>query len=332
MRFHALLVLRDEGDLVGQTLDHLLSWADTVAVLDTGSTDDTWDAVQDRARRDRRVVPVGREPVVFNENLRGYLFDRQRSGYEGGDWVLRVDADEVYHVPPPRFVAERVARGESAVHLQWYYFRLTRPEADDYEAGRVDTDADRQRPIGERRRFYKLSTYAEPRMFRYRRSVRWPASASFPFNAGYVARERIPIRHYPHRDPAQMRRRFELRAGQMRHRSDAGGHWKLADWRDELVDATGATAAAAGPVQVGLAGEPGIDVGPLRHWAPGTPLPEVPLYNHVPPWRIRLAQRIVHPLLLPLLDRTRKRWDPAIRPTPLGTPNGHRMDPPEAGV
>jgi hypothetical protein len=141
MRFHALLVLRDEGDLIGQTLDHLLSWADSIAVLDTGSTDDTWDVVQDRARHDRRVVPIGREAVVFSENLRGYVFDRQRSAYEPGDWVLRVDADEVYHVPPPRFVAERMRPGESAAHLQWYYFRLTRQEADDYGAGRVDVTA-----------------------------------------------------------------------------------------------------------------------------------------------------------------------------------------------
>ena len=317
MRFHALLILRDEGDIVAQALDHLLSWADTVVVLDTGSTDDTWDIIQERSRVDGRVVPMSHEPILFNDNLRGYLFDRHRDRFNSGDWVLRVDADEVYHVPPPVFVAERLRRGESAVHLQWYYFRLTRREADDYESGRVDTLDDRRRPIGERRRFYKASTYAEPRMFRYRRSVRWPADASFPFNAGFVARERIPIRHYPHRDPMQMKRRFALREGQMRRNAHAGSHWKIDDWRDELVDASGVTDASGKPVKTGLAGENGIDVGPLHHWAAGTPFPEVPLHNHLPPWRVRLQQRIVHPALIPVLDRTRARFDPAFRPTPM---------------
>jgi hypothetical protein len=127
-----------------------------------------------------------------------------------------VDADEFYHVPPPRFVKERVQPGETALFLQWYFFRLTRSEVNRYESREIDIIQERKLPIQDRRRFYKISDYSEPRFFRYRPSVRWPHTVSFPFNAGYLARERLPIRHYPNRDPLQMEARYRLRADMKR--------------------------------------------------------------------------------------------------------------------
>ena len=208
MRFHGLMLLRDEIDIIVQNLTHLLSWIDSLYILDMGSVDGTWEIVQDFARKDARIVPFFSEPIVYDDNLRSMIFNQYREKFDAGDWVMKIDADEFYHVAPPRFVAERLRPLDTAVHLQWYFFRLTTQESQDYETGKVDVEEDRKRPIEDRRRHYKISTYAEPRMFRYRRSMRWPHNASFPFNAGFVARERIPIRHYPHRDPRQMERRF----------------------------------------------------------------------------------------------------------------------------
>jgi hypothetical protein len=308
------MLLRDEEDVIADCLDHLLGWIDGVYILDLGSTDRTWDIVQDYAARDKRVVAFEHRPIIYDDNLRSYHFHHFRDRFDPGDWVMKIDADEFYHVDPPRFVRERLRAGDSAVHLQWYFFRLTRREVEDYDSGRVDILEDRRRPIWERRRYYKVSEYAEPRMFRYRRGMQWSHSASFPYNAGFVARERIPIRHYPHRDPLQMERRYRLRAAMMKLKPHAWGHWELDDWRTEVVDERGATAGSAAGQKSGVAGESGVDTGPLLYWEPGTELPERPLHNHVPPLRRRLAQRIVHPLLLPLLDARRPPYDPAAAP------------------
>ncbi len=313
MRFHGLMLLRDEINVIAQNLDHLLGWIDALYVLDMGSVDGTWEVIQDYARKDSRVVPMFSRPIVFNDNLRGLLFDRYRERFEPGDWVIRTDGDEFYQVPPPRFAAERLRQSETAVHLQWYYFRLTQQECSDYGTGKVDIDEDRKRPIEDRRRFYQISTYSEPRMFRYRRSMRWPHNSSFPFFAGFVARERIPIRHYPHRDPRQMEMRFRLRAAMMKLKAHAGRHWKLEDWHKELVDSAGDSTSQP----VGLAGVRGVYAGPLLHWKPGAPLPEQPLYNHVPSPLTRLQRRLVYPLLLPILDRGHRKYDPSVEPTPL---------------
>lgn len=315
MRFHGLMLLRDEGDVIAETLTHLLTWVDTLHIYDLGSTDGTWDIVQDFAGRDRRLIPFKREPTVYSDSLRCVLFDKLRSGFENGDWICKLDGDEFYPIAPPRFVKERLTPAEGMVYLQWYFFRMTTTEAAAYESGKVSVAADRSRPIGERRRFYKVSQYSEPRMFRYRPSMRWPETTHWPFNAGLLARERLPILHYPHRDPCQMARRFALRSAMKRRAAAAGNHWKTADWREDLVDAeTGITLGAQRDVRGGLAGENGIDTGPLLYWKPGTELPEARIYSHIPPPPKRLVQRFIYSAAVPFMDRLRPQFNQSSSP------------------
>ncbi len=283
MRFHALLPVRDEADIIGQCLRHLLTWADAVYVFDTGSVDDTWDIVRDVASRDDRVRLLGRDPVYFSETrLRGWMFHQARAHMRDGDWFLRVDADEFHHVPPPEFVRTRLAPHETIVFHQYYDFRLTAAEVAAWQAGR-ETLADRARPIEERRRFFTVSAYSEPRLCRYRATMRWPPTVSFPFNAGFRARARLPIRHYPHRDPVQLERRCRLRAAMMadaenrRHwsRPDAH-HWSQSDWQSFIVP---------------------DDHPDLHYWQPGSPVARVPL--HQPPRETARPRRAAHRPRLP---------------------------------
>lgn len=315
MRFHGLMLLRDEEDIIAQNLDHLLRWIDALYVLDLGSTDRTWDIVQDYAKRDSRVVPFMHRPILYNDNLRSFIFAHFRDRFSPGDWVMKIDADEFYHVTPPEFVKERLRAGETAVYLLWYYFRLTQAEVAAYESGQVDVLQDRERPIEQRRRFYQIAKYSEPRMFRYRRAMAWPEDISFPFNAGFVARERIPIRHYPHRDPLQMAKRYELRSAMMKLNAHAGGHWKLDDWHKDVVDPT---AAISQKKVEGVSTMSGLDVDQVYEWQPRSPLPQIHPSDHLPSLGKRMVQRLIHPLLLPLIDARRPTFDPAWQPTFIG--------------
>src|ERR1041384_2480559 len=107
--------------------------------------------------------------------------------------------------------------------------------------------------------------------------MQWPVYASFPINAGFLARERIPIRHYPHRDPAQLDRRCRLRAIMMADEENRKNwdrpdlhYWKESDWRKFITPND----------------EPG-----LQYWNPGTELPELHLAEHLRPAQVRLVQR-----------------------------------------
>jgi glycosyltransferase involved in cell wall biosynthesis len=302
--FIALLPVRDEGDIIRECLTHALSWADQIFVYDTGSIDDTYEIVEDMAKADDRICPIGSEPVYYNENrVRGLLFNAARSKLRDGDWFLRIDADEFHHVRPQEFVAKRVRSGEGVVYHQYYDFQLTHSEV---EALSTDTAiaAERAKPLAERRRAYTVSVYAEPRMCRYRSSMRWPVDVSFPYNAGIVARERLAIRHYPHRDPLQLERRCKLRAIMMADRVNRSNwmrpdehHWALEDWRSFVV---------------------GDDAPGLMRWEPESDLSEVRQTNHIANGRRRLAQQALYTLGLPrILDRTRASWTASAHPLPI---------------
>jgi glycosyltransferase involved in cell wall biosynthesis len=290
MRFICLLPVRDEADIIGQCLGHLLTWADAIYVFDTGSVDQTWEIVQDWAARDDRVVPLKKDPVYFSETrLRGWLFHQARSKMRNGDWFLRVDADEFHHIPPPEFVKTRLRRHETIAWYQYYDFRLTESEVKAWDAGR-ETLADRARPIEQRRRFFTPWVYSEPRLCKYRETMQWPPTVSFPFNSGFVARERLPIRHYPHRDPAQLARRCRLRFVMLQEpmREERSFlHWNQSEWRKFITPDNA----------------PG-----LRYWVPGTDLPELHLTDHLAKPHRRAAQRIAHAFCLPILDHFRPAW------------------------
>lgn len=241
-----------------------------------------------------------KQPVFFSETkLRSYMFHVAREQMDDGDWFLRVDADEFHHIPPPEFVKDHMRKHETIAYHQYYDFRLLESEVDAWNRGE-EILADRTRSIEERRRHYTVSDYSEPRLCRYRSTMRWPMTVSFPFNAGYVARQRLPIRHYPHRDPVQLERRCRLRAIMMADEENRSNwtrpelhHWAEREWKRFVTP---------------------DDLPEVKSWEPGTELPLVHFTNHLRPFPIRMAQRFVHAFCLPMLDRQRPAFPAEGRP------------------
>ena len=312
-RFHALLPVRDEADIIGQSLRHMMTWADAVYVFDTGSVDDTWEIVQDFAARDKRVVPLKKDAVFFSDTLvRGWIFHQARKHMREGDWFLRVDADEFHHIPPPEFVKTQLNKHETIVWHQYYDFRLTASEVRAWETGH-ETLADRTRPIEERRQWFTPSDYSEPRLCRYRQTMKWPVNRSQPYNAGYLASERLPIRHYPHRDPEQLRRRSRLRA----YMIGIGGIQLFTGYTKG--DFSRLSILLNNPAEDRLSDEWRKFITPddfpgLHHWQPGDELPRFRFTSHLRPPHVRAVQKFVHAFCLPVLDRTRARWNETAYP------------------
>jgi glycosyltransferase involved in cell wall biosynthesis len=294
MKFYCLLPLRDEADIIGQCLERLLTWADGIFIFDTGSVDNTWEIVLEYASKDNRIKPIKKDPVYFSETkLRGYIFHKAREVMKEGDWFLRVDADEFHYIKPSEFIKERLHKHETIVYHQYYNFALTEGESKSLQT--IDSVMEeRKKNIFDRRRYYKVSLYSEPRLCKFRQSMKWPDTVSFPYNAGFVARERLPILHYPNRDPLQMDRRCKLRAVMLADKenrlnwSDADNHyWLIDDWRKFLIP----------------------DNDPeLLYWEHGTSLKEVRQLNHLTPLHKRILQRIVHTSFLPFLDKRRASY------------------------
>lgn len=295
-RFHGILMTLEAADIVEQTIAEALTWADTLHICDTGSTDGTWDLISSFARKESRIHARRWERIVFHEGVRSAIFNEARRQASPGDWFVKVDEDEFYHVSPPNFVDQCCRPHETAVWPMTYEFRLTTADAGSTDDTAVVL-AERQRLIKERLRHFIPLRYSEPRMFRYRRTMAWPPENVWPWNAGYVARRRIPMRHYPHRDSLQLRRRVEIRRAMLKYLPHGTyPHWKVDSWRDYILDP---------------------DNPELVYWQPGFDLPAHDFSNHlVPVWK-RLAQRLAHGMFLPVLDRLRPSYPDNYHPSAM---------------
>lgn len=253
MAFHNLLIVRDEADIIEQNLAHLLGWCDAVHVYDTGSTDGTWEIIQEFARRDARINPVAREEVFYSDSLRAMLFDRVRGRFRHGDWIARLDADEFAHAHPPTWIAANLSRIESRIRALFFEFVIRRSEVED--GTRNSGGPFGSAPVDQHRRWYYVDPHPEYRLFKYRRFMKWPHDRVIPRSCGLTAYERLPIRHYRCRDVEQVKRRCAVRATLLRHAADPAllthSHWAR-DWTYWVWP----------------------DADPrLRHWEAGTDLP-----------------------------------------------------------
>jgi len=292
MRFHGILLVQDEADILAQTLDHLLSWIDSLHIFDTGSTDGSWDIIQAAATRDPRINLLGQQRVRYENSLRAMTFHMARPHFHNGDWIARLDADELYHIPPPAFIPAHLRPFEARIYCQHYEFILTQSEAAAWESG-AESPADRARPISDRRRLFIPDQSPELRLFRYRRSMQWPADRYEPTYAGLLARERIPILHYRSRDPDQLRTRCAVRSAAAINRSEFN-HWQAKDWRQWV--------------------RPDTDPRILR-WEPGAPLPKIHDPLRLPRNARRLAQTIFYSTgAVRIADRFRRGLNPTFQP------------------
>ena len=88
----AIMMVKDEADIIGYVLDHLAYHVDEIIVADNRSTDGTREILQD----------AGVE--LIDDKEVGYYQSRKmtdlahRAGKRGHDWILPVDADELWYV------------------------------------------------------------------------------------------------------------------------------------------------------------------------------------------------------------------------------------------
>lgn len=304
MRFHGLMAIRDEIDILPEITDHLLSWLDALYIYDTGSIDGTWEWLNDQAAKDDpRIVLLERKDAFFFDQHRAWIFEQARPNMESGDWFARLDADEFFDILPPAFIEQHLRPWDTVIYQNKYDFQFTTDDLQRWQSGQETLDS-RSVPISERRLRYRPQPFAEPRLFRFRKRLRWSPDRFDPYLRGVVAERKIPIRHYPHRDPAQIAYRIKLRRIVRRYRdsmNDTGGmHWDLdEDWTKIVVPA----------------GDPSLET-----HTPGDPI--CPNIQAMPtePAHKRALRILAYATVVPLyLDRAKQRpfphgWNPPLMP------------------
>lgn len=91
MSTFGISMVRDEADIVAETVGHMLAQVDQVIIADNGSTDGTREILED--------LPI----TLVDDPEVGYFQSRKmsalaaRAADEGADWIIPFDADEVWY-------------------------------------------------------------------------------------------------------------------------------------------------------------------------------------------------------------------------------------------
>ena len=260
MRLYALTLVKDEGDVIAQSIRHALGFCDRIYVLDNGSSDDTYAIVEELARSHRgSVIPFGIDASPFEDSMRGIMYDEIHSQLSADDWFFQLDADEFMLEDPRPAITHAAKRGFNRIRTWQAQFQFTDLDLRAWESGHDDREAS----IENRRNYFRVD-WRESRLWRNDPRTRWGSDnrTNVPDFADRPAPNSLVNRHYQYRDPEQIQRRLALRAP-----IGAFTHVTTEDWRQRVVPAA-----------------------QLRHWEPGEPL-------NPWPWRyfVRRARDILAP-------------------------------------
>lgn len=218
MTIRALSLVKNEADIIAYNLHSASRWCDAIYVLDNGSTDGTWNIVQELSRTTAAIIPFKQEARPFSDNLRQEIFACHRRAARPGDWWCILDADEFY-VDDPKSFLERVPAPYRSVWPQLYTYLFT-----EQDAGKP-SDA----PAPERLHHYVLGEYSEPRFIRHSKDLTtFPPGDLHP-----IYPERIRMRHYPYRSREQIELRLATRREAMARGEFA--HERRSNWASAAI-------------------------------------------------------------------------------------------------
>jgi hypothetical protein len=226
-KIYGICLVKDEDDIIGQSLTFARQFCEKIYVIDNCSNDQTWDIVQSLAREYRQIVPWSRVNEPFDDGLRALVYNQVHSELTDDEWWFIVDSDE-FLAEDPRPLIQQASRENADIIRSWQiHFYFTDVDYQEWLYGK-DT---RERPIHLRRRYY-LINWQETRLFRNLSKRPWNAKVNrfYPDALRKDCRRRILNRHYQFRDPEQIQKRLSVRFGQ-----SAFKHVTSADWRSVIV-------------------------------------------------------------------------------------------------
>lgn len=233
MKIFGSCLVRNEVDIIVETLTIASEWCDCIIVDDNGSDDGTWEMVQELARSNKKIIAWRSKRQPYGDHLRGDPFREFRHLSEVGDWWTKLDADERYVDDPRQFLA-KVPRWHHVVAACQFQYYLTKEDLSN-DKGKLFFPKEGTPSVLDGLHYYRCE-YAEARFFRYRPKLIWPKDVSWPKHIGVIYPRLIRNRHYQYRSPEQMKMRWKIRQNAIAEGCINFGHIeRLTGWEDWVV-------------------------------------------------------------------------------------------------
>lgn len=225
-KIYSLLVVKDEVDVIAASLKDACRWSDKIIVIDNGSTDGTWETIQQLSNEYPQVIPWLRYEGPFHIGLRSKAFKAFRHEMTRNDWWnVRLDADEFYPGDVRGFLAN-VPKCYRTIKKESTDYVLTHEDLAQHEfSGNFEQD----RP---------LFTHVLPVRRKERRFMRhsamlcWLNRWRYPHPWGRVYPKTISVDHYQYRSPQQMEKRYLTRQKAKADGCGSFSHEQGKDWRE----------------------------------------------------------------------------------------------------
>jgi hypothetical protein len=226
-RLAGTMLVRNEADILEETVTHNAALLDWLLVVDCGSDDGSTALLRRLAVTLPNVVLAAELPPSLPEDVRCHLWNRYRKELTPRDWWVTVDADEFLDGNVRAVIAGAAHEGADHVFSRHANFYYTAAEYRAWQEGR-ESEADRGRPIAERRRHYRMHV-SMIRAFRNLPWLRWEEGTYLPKRLARAGSRRLGFRHYQWRDPVQIAARLAIRAeaGLSESLRKLNPHWDL---------------------------------------------------------------------------------------------------------
>lgn len=206
MQIFALSVVKNEADIVAHTLKEASCWATKIFVLDNGSTDGTWEVINEISRMNTKIIPWKQSFEPFYEGMRNMLFNKFFSLANENDWwCFRLDADEIYAENPRKFLLQ-VPASCDYVYKKSIDYVLTKEDIE-YHNFNAHNFKDNIQHI----KYFLPEAWLEARFFRHKLNIVWRENEEVPKLSGFIYPNTILVKHYQYRSPAQMQKRLDVR-------------------------------------------------------------------------------------------------------------------------